>query len=157
MGSYLAEQERSLDRKFSCRGRQSISFIIWNQIPWCVIILQSKKRITFMLLIIDKCLMIIKPRPKGRNHIITPWTPWKRWRIILVVVCMSTFLKWIIWLLRFQNYDTIIYAIFWGGGLCDLLRRDSRRYSPHTLQEHILRMFVIGSTTIIIPLCKNDP
>jgi hypothetical protein len=115
MRNYLVEQKRSLDGKLSSRARKvpcweiilqrkrSISFIIWNQISWCEIILVSKKRITFMLLIIDKCLMTLKLRSKGRNPNIKPWTrtPWKRWRIILVVVCKRTFLEVVVWLLRF--------------------------------------------------------
>jgi hypothetical protein len=75
------------------------------------------KRIAFMLLRIDKCLMTIELRSKGRNPNITPRTitPWKKWRIILVVVCKGTFLEWVVCLLRFWNYGTIICAIFRGG------------------------------------------
>jgi hypothetical protein len=128
MGNYLAEQERFLGEKLSCRVRKipwleiilqskrSISFIIWNQIPGCKIILQSKKRIIFILLIIDKCLMTIELTPEGRNLNITPQTktPCKRWRIILVLICKSTFLEWVIW---FQNYGIIICVIFQEGEL----------------------------------------
>jgi hypothetical protein len=83
---------------------------------WCEIILQSKKRITFMLLIIDKCLMAIELSPKGRNLNITPQprTLLKRGRIILVVVCKRTFLDWFVW---FRNYVTITFVIFRRGGL----------------------------------------
>jgi hypothetical protein len=81
--------------------------------------LAEQEKIALMLLIIHKCLMIIEMRPKGRNPNITSSsrTPWKRWRIILVVICKSTFLEWVIWVLSFQNYGTIFCAIFWGGGL----------------------------------------
>jgi hypothetical protein len=48
MGNYLTEQEKFLGGKLSCRAKDSIRFI---QISWCEIILQSKERIAFMLLI----------------------------------------------------------------------------------------------------------
>jgi hypothetical protein len=98
------------------QSKRSVSFIIWNQIPWCEIILQSKKKIAFMLLIIDKYLVAIELSPKGRNPNITSQTRthWKRWRIILVVVYKTTFLEWVVW---FRNYGTIICVIFWWEGL----------------------------------------
>jgi hypothetical protein len=53
MGNYLAEQERFIDEKLSYRLR---------------------KKIAFMVLIINKCLMAIELSPKGRNPNITPQT-----------------------------------------------------------------------------------
>jgi hypothetical protein len=79
MGNYLSEQEKY---KFHYLRPNS-----------CEIILQSKERIAFMLLIIDKCLMALELSQKGRNPNITPQTRThlKMGRIILVVICKRTF------------------------------------------------------------------
>jgi hypothetical protein len=138
MRNYLAKQEMFFCMKLSCRAKK----VLWWEIilqskkgslirnylaeqekykfyylksnSLIEIILQRKKRIAFMLLIIDKCLMAIELSLKGRNLNIAPQTrtPWKRGRIILVVVCKSTFLDWVVW---FRNYVTIICVIYRGG------------------------------------------
>jgi hypothetical protein len=61
--------------------------------------------------------MTIELSLNGRNPNITPQTrtPFqKKGRIILVLVCMRTFLDWVVW---FRNYGTITCVIFRGGGL----------------------------------------
>jgi hypothetical protein len=107
-------------KSMNCRYKISYALHLTQSCIWlshyCEIILQCKKKISFMLLIIDKCLMAIELSPKGRNPNITPQqrTLLKRGRIILVVVCKRTFLDWVVW---FRNYGTITFVIFRGGGL----------------------------------------
>jgi hypothetical protein len=70
MENYLAEQERFLNKKLSYRVRE-IKFYYLKLNPLMSNYLAEQEKISFMLLIIDKWLMVIELSPKGRNSNIT--------------------------------------------------------------------------------------